>query len=457
MRLCALVLLAVPALAFSEGEVEPLPIDPLWKSEAFRRTVTGSYGIDSRIEPNLSVDEEEFLRDSSAALAEGDRGKALAILVGSELADRSPVIRFQIATMQFEEGDLDESIENFRKALDQFPNFRDAHRNLAIALVRKEEFEAAQSHLVRAVELGSREGVTLGLLGYCHSLAENHRAALDAYRLASLTQPDERQWTTGSARALAALGKTEDAASLYRQLVKQNPTDWNSWLSLADAENALEETVPAIANIELVRRSGKASPDIILALGHLYLRAELRDLALARYEEAIGNENPPALESAVDALEQFTSRRDFERAARLANRIETAPYELEEAEEETGTRLLGRLERARALIEIEGDDPEAGAERLRAWIERDPTDGLALLLLARHHENAGAREEAEMFLEQAASLPGHAAEAHKARGKLLVAAGEYGRAIGFLEQSLELEPSESLADYLEAVRELAGE
>ena len=44
---------------------EPLPIDPLWKSEDFRRVITGSFGIDTRIEPLITTDEEGYLNDSA--------------------------------------------------------------------------------------------------------------------------------------------------------------------------------------------------------------------------------------------------------------------------------------------------------------------------------------------------------------------------------------------------------
>ena len=60
-----------------------------------------------------------------------------------------------------------------------------------------------------------------------------------------------------------------------------------------------------------------------------------------------------------------------------------------------------------------------------------------------------------MLLEQAANLPEHAAAAHLAHGKLLVSMAEYNTAVEHLEQSHQLQPTESLAGYLEAVRELA--
>ena len=48
-----------------------MPIDPLWKSEAFRKAFTGAYGIDSRIEPLINEDEAFYLNEAAKLMAEG--------------------------------------------------------------------------------------------------------------------------------------------------------------------------------------------------------------------------------------------------------------------------------------------------------------------------------------------------------------------------------------------------
>lgn len=81
---------------------EPLPIDPLWKSEAFRRTVTASFGIDSRIEPIITVDEEFYLEASAKAMAENNREEAIKVLKESSLLEGSPAMLFNLATLSYE-------------------------------------------------------------------------------------------------------------------------------------------------------------------------------------------------------------------------------------------------------------------------------------------------------------------------------------------------------------------
>jgi len=435
----------------------PLPIDPLWRSETFRRSVTASFGIDSRIEPVITADEAHYLEAAAEAMASGDRPAAIAALRGSSLLDRSAAMRFNLATHLLEEGERDEAVALYRAALEQFPNFRDAHRNLAAALVQAGEHEAAVAHLVRAVELGSREGFTLGLLGYCHALEGRHRSAHDAYRMAALTQPDERQWRLGEAQALVALGRAEEAQSILAELVAETPQEWNLWLARADAFLQLGRDLDAAAQLELVSRAGELPASGLLTLGHLHLRLGLAAEALASYHAALRHEEPASLARLSEAVALLSESGRWEETAALLAVIEAVEAHREALAsppgEDTDGATLSRLHRARALLALARGERAEGKAVVARWLELEPTDGRALLLIAAAHEEDGEREEAEMRLEQAAALADYAAEAHHAWGRLLVQEGEYQKALAQLERAQVLEPNERLAEYLEAVRE----
>lgn len=437
---------------------EPLPIDPLWKSETFRKSITASYGIDSRIEPRITEDEAFYLEESAKAMAENDRAKAIAALRGSSLLANSPAMLFTLASHLFETGeakDADESVKLFESALTLFPNFRDAHRNLGVVLIQREDFEKAKDHLVRALALGSQDGLTAGLLGYCHARDGHHQAALDAYRLAMLTQPEERQWILGEAQALLALKRPREAASLLQSLL--GGADLSTWLAQADAWNELDESLAAAANLEIVHRAGGLEPDALLSLGHLYLQNDLPALALERYQTALATPAPPSPFRAVEALELLLSNSDRARAKEYVTTLDTVADYRAAFDPATGEKeIVSRLTRARALLELETGDAAAGAQRVEEWLRREPLDGECLLLLARFREEAGQKVEAEMLLEQAARIPATAAAAHLAHGRLLVAAADYGKALEHLEKSQELNPGESLANYITAIRELVG-
>lgn len=449
-----LLLLTTSFLSVASG-AEPLPIDPLWQSETFRKSLTASYGIDSRIEPRITEDEAFYLEQVGSSMAANDRAAAIKALTDSSLLEGSPAMLSTLASLQFEEGKADEAVKHFTAAIEKFPNFRDAHRNLAVVYVQLEDFEKAKTHLVRALELGSQDGLTAGLLGYCHARDEHHQAALDAYRLAMLTQPGERQWRLGEAQALQALGHSREAASIYQSLISDDPAGTAVWLAQADAWIALNETQKAAANLEIVHRLGALDPSATLSLGHLYLQSSLPELALERYRAAIVAEEPVSLARAVEALEMLTNAMDWPRAKELAALITASePYQAALAEADADKDLASRLTRGRALIELESGDADTGAKLVEEWLARDPLDGQSLILLARFREEKSRTEEAVMLLEQAERLPAHAAAAHLAHGRLLVGERQYTAAVEQLEKSYELDPLESVGTYLEAVREL---
>ena len=451
----AILLTLALSLSGTATGADPLPIDPLWKSETFRKSITASYGIDSRIEPRITEDEAVYLEKMAAAMAANDRPGAIKALTDSSLLEDSAAMIFNLASLQVEEGKIDEGITLFTSAIEKFPNFRDAHRNLAVVYVQRGDFEKAKIHLVRALELGAQDGLTTGLLGYCHARDEHHQAALDAYRLAMLTQPDERQWRIGEAQALQALGHSREAATIYQSLITDAPAEVSAWLAQTDAWIDLDETLRAAVNLELVHRSGTLDPSATLSLGHLYFQSSLPELALARYRTAILAKEPVGLPRAVEALEMLTNGADWPRAKELADLITAStPYQAVLADDKADKDLTSRLTRSRALIELENGDADAGATLVEAWLAREPLDGQSLILLARFREEKGKIEEAVMLLEQAESIPDVAASAYLAHGRLLVSESQYAAAVEQLEKSYERNPIASVAEYLAAVREL---
>jgi tetratricopeptide (TPR) repeat protein len=382
-------------------------------------------------------------------MAEEKREDAITALSESSILPRSAVMLFMLGTLHFEEGNREEATTRLEEALALFPNFRDAHRNLAIVYVQQEEWENAQTHLIRAMELGSREAVTLGLLGYCHSVAGKHQAALDAYRIAALSQPEEKQWKLGQAQALLSLDEARKATQIYQEILEEEPADWNLWLTQADGWITLDLPIAAIANLDAARRAGQLSPDGTLSLGHLFLQNDLLDLAMQRYEEAFAIPDAIVPGKQIETLEYLTQLGRFSEAAQLLQQLPEERFASADS-----PSVEGRYQRVSSLLEIEIGDPEKGASQLEAWLKNNPIDGQALLLLAKYRESQGEREVAEMLYEQATGIPDEAAAAHRAWGNLLLAERDYEGAIEQWEQSLALRPSASLESSLEAVREL---
>lgn len=442
--------------------VEAAPADALWQSPAFRRAFTASYGVDARIEPKVSSEEKTVLDAVARSMAANDREGAVGKLRAAPGLNDRPALIFALGNLRFEQGRVDDAVENFTRALELYPNFRDAHRNLAVAHVRRGNLEAARPHLVRALELGARDGLTLGLLGECHARAGHHQPALQAYRLAQLTMPEEGQWKLGEARALRQLDDPLASAEIYRQLLEARATDVGLWLGQADALLQLERREEGIANLEFVRRMDGLGADEIISLGRLYLNEGMVDPGMLCLRNGLQADPPPSARSVVEAIEHLVHARLWPEAdviikAALGRTVLAgiADPSGRPASSDDQAALASRLTRARALLELETGAAESAAARVEALLARDPLDGEALLLMATFYERQGRPEEAALLFERATRAPEASARAWRAWGQLRVNQGRLAEAVEPLQRALELEEDPALKEYLEAVRRAA--
>ncbi len=445
MRPASLSLLCIVAL-IGPCVAETLPIDSsFWKSSQFRRAFTASYGVNARIEPRIWTDEQAVLSSVADAMEDGNRQTAINRLTGSSLTKTSAPLSITLGNLQFEAGESDQAIDAFEIAVDLYPNFRDAHRNLAVALVQEGRFEEAEEPLIRAVELGAQDGLTFGLLGYVHLNHDRYQAALQAYRMAQITMPRETQWKFGEAQCLLALDSIPEAAALYRELLERAPTSRALWLNQADAFIQLGQPVDAIANLEMAHRMDLLTPAEVLTLGHLYLNEDLSEQALKVYLAAIQTSPPAKVVKALDALDNLTRGGRWDEAETFLTAFEEVYEPQESAPEFTS------YQRSKALLALQRGNTAQGVELVQAILKRNPLDGQALLMMARHHSDEGDREQALMLAEQAAQAQETTFDALLLQGELLIGKADYEKAAEILAQALDLQPSAPLAEYLETV------
>ena len=431
----------------------PLPIDPIWNTESFRKAFTASYGVDSRIEPKLNAAEKEELDLVAKKMAAGDRLGAISLMVKSALLEKSPAMLFNLGSLQFEEGQSTKAMSNFRKALKIQPNFRDAHRNLAIAHVQAGDYKEAEPSLRRAMELGSQDGLTMGLLGYCLSQSGRSHDALQAYRMAKLTMPDELQWQLGEATALMDLNELQEAASIYEHVLRVSPERVAIWVNLADVHFRQGQQILAIADLEVARRLNALDASAILSLGHMYLNEALTEKAMSCYRQALKDPVPLAFQKFADAVDYLVRYQFWDQASQFVMEIKkVAEYDAQIKED---SKAAHQFERAGAMIEIELGDPEAGASRLQSLLKKDPLDGLILITLSEHFVENKETEKALMLLERAALIDEFAVQAQRRRGEILALRGDYSAALDALKNAQAIEPHSALEKYIESLERLS--
>ena len=429
------------------GAAEPLPLSTsFWRDDAFLRSFNGSYRIEARIEPSVSTEERGLLVEVQGLMQAGKRGEALAKLKGSELTAKSAALMFNLGNLHFEEGDLEEAEAAYRKAIADYPSFRRAHRNVGVVLVRQDKIEEALKHLVEAVRLGDSDGATYGLLGYGRLQRGEWASALQAYRMAQVSDPEAVEWKAGVAQCLRHLQAGDEAVALLDEVIRRRPEEPGYAVLQAGWLIELGRQDEAVKALELPRRLGRLDAEGLLLLAELNLRALRPDDALERIGEAFAAGSGPGEARVLSLLEFSCAVREWGVAKVL----------LEKAREGRDGWLPRVMRLAEAKLAIDsGEAPERGAEILAELLEQDPTDGGVLLELGKYEIFRGKPEQGALLLERATAAGDSAADAWVELARLRVSEARYGAALEAVEQALKLRPGEALESYRDSLRELA--
>ncbi len=426
-------------LAFS---AEPLPLSTsYWKDPAFLKSFNGSYRIEARIEPSVTTEERGLLIEVQTLMAAEKREAALKKLASSPLTKKSSALTFNLANLYFETGEIEKSIESYQSALEGYPSFRRAHHNLALAYVREKKLSEALTHLTEAIRLGDSEGSTYGLLGYCRLAREEYASALQAYRLAQVTEPETAEWKAGIAQCLQNLDAKTEAAVLLDEVIRQRPTEAS--YSVLQANIYLDLDQPGFASkaLELPYRLGILAPDPTLLLADLHLRADRKSAAESAIQSAFSDEETkPSATSVLRLINTASARSEW-----------PVVNELLEKTEDAESRPL-RLARANYLIASE-ENPSSGAELLKLLTEEDPTDGTALLAYGKNLAATSQPDSAELFLERATADQATAYEAHIELARLHVSQSRYTDALKSVDTALALNPTDDLRAYRTALQQ----
>ncbi len=168
----------------------------------------------------------------------GERRSAIeACKIAAKLADRATekerlLIRGMGSMLM--SGDYNEAIRVFGAMARQFPNERDAHYGLGIALITKgaalgypvedrRDYESGIKELRIALELDPYDSKTLGLIAIAHWDLQEHDKAVEYYRRQIAASPGNGLARSRLAAVLHDIGRLEEAAAMCDEAFEADP------------------------------------------------------------------------------------------------------------------------------------------------------------------------------------------------------------------------------------------
>ena len=423
----------------------------IWNDPAFQKAFAESYIAETEIEPRITLDERDQMQEV-LTLVSSDQLDEAAKMLADEIERNetvSAVFDFTLANIHFQQDRLDEAATAYQLAVEKYPKFRRAWKNLGIIHVRKGEFKEALPALTQVVSLGGNDSVTYGLLGFAHASAENYLAAESAYRMAILLDSETVDWKMGLLRSFFKQERFEEAAALSSRLLEDDPGRADLWLLQANAYIGLNQPLKAVEIYEIVDHLGQSTASSLYMMGDIYINEELFDLAVESYSRALEKAQKSGMNRAVRAAKVLAARGALTETRILIEKIEeTAGDQVEIKDKKDLLKLRARI----AVAQGTGDEEAAV---LKEVVELDPLDGEALILLGQHARRGGDSEQAIFYYERAASLEKHEADAKVRHAQLLVGLGRYDEALPLLRRAQQVKPRDNIQRYLEQVERVA--
>lgn len=435
-------------------QIDPASIDPViipsgqlavFTAEDFQRRFAESYAAETDIEPKLADPEKKQMVEVLKLLQVEKMGEAAAAIEKLRSPSSSAVFDFTLANIYFQDEKLDKAVVEYTTAVQKFPKFRRAWRNLALIQVRNGDMVKALPALIKVVELGGGDAMTYGLMGFAYSSNDNPIAAESAYRMAILLDPATRDWKLGLAKSFFKQKRFADAVALTGDLIAETPDAADLWLLQANAYVGLGQAMKAAQNYEVVDRLGKTTIDSLNMLGDIYINESLYDNAVSCYERALAKSPRGSAERPIRAAKVMVGRGAAIEAERLLGTVEsTYGAELGEGERKDILKMKARM----AVAKGAGDEE---ARILSEIVEIDPLDGEALILLGQFHGRKGEIDKAIFLYERAAKIEKCEADAKVRHAQLLVGQQRYSEALPLLRSAQQIKPRENIQQYVEQV------
>ena len=434
---------------FAQSDINiPLRND-YFSDEAWVKSFTYTYGVDTRTEPTINAEEKELF-DQLVPLIRININAAISTLRASITPESSPALNFTLGNLYFESKNYSSALSSYRLAIKGFPNFMRAHHVLGKLFVRTNNLKSAVPRFVKTIELGGATGDLYGLLGHCYYQLEMVDPALAAYQQALLYSPNNKDWKIGKTLCLSYMQKWEELITMLNELINGQPDRSDFWILQANAYLGLKKDMEAAANLEVLRRMGKARPDSLFLLGDIYINRGLAKLAYSVYAQALKGKEKSDIRIPLRVASTLAAQGLWDEAKSYLGSIRQS----------YGRKIKGKTELELLTLESEialaTGDTEKAVRTLKIIIDRDPLNCKSLLLLADFQWKDEQIEEAIFNFEAARKIDDCQYRALLQQSQMHVSRTEYSEAVPLLHEALDIEPTDNVEDYFKAVERAAA-
>jgi len=398
--------------------------------------------------PTVKSEEHAVLVQYSDLMKVNEK-QALQYLASVITPQASAALDWTLGLRFYGEDDAKNAAIYFERAVKKWPTFQTAHKLLGYCHMQFEDWGSAAKSFSTATALGEDDARTFGLLGLIYLRQDKILESESSYKRAIVADPDTLDWYKGLAETLMTQGKHLELVSLFEEMVDRAPdAEMEKIFLLLQANSfiALDQTLNAAANYEIVRRMGLANSDSMGRLGDIYLNENQVELATEAYIESIELDPEQTQDIPVNSANVMVGRGYWTSGQILINTIRRV---FSESLEEDHHLTLLRLEAQVAMGEQAETTVVIGF--LTQILELEPDDGQTLLLLAKFHGSEKNFDESRKYFELAMELEEYEYEALIDYAQMLVSNKLYCDAVPLLSDALDIDYTGRVEEFMDQV------
>ncbi len=437
-----------PLTLWAQDEAVEMGKPDLYGPE-FQKRFVASYGVLEDREPELQELEISLL-EKIGPMVEENPEFAKSMLEGM-LGEETPAtatFNFILANLYFNGGALEDALAEYDRAIEKFPTFRRAWKNLGMLRTRNADYEGAVKALVRSIELGDTSPDTYGTAAYSHLRVGNLLAAELAYNAAVMLEPNNIEWIEGKAQAMISGKRLREAIPLLEELLKRNSQRGIYRMFLANVYVETEQFLKAAQVFELMHSMGEGDMATRLQLANIYSLQGMYDLSVDTFIAAKRDDLVSLLPQVLTTVRYLLDMNEVGQAKRLFGNLGLLDP-LWSSENRTKFLLL---ESSFAAL-----DGNSGVEesKLMEALENDPTEGEALVRLGSIHAGRGEKAKAMFFFERAYTSEKHEYDALILASEVLIESRRFGESLDLLQRALNRQPTSELKLLIDQVKAAA--
>ena len=348
----------------------------------------------------------------------------------------------------------------FNNALQKMPDLVKAHQGLSLLYMQKKQYNKAQPHLIRSIELGHADDQIYAQLAFIH--VQNHQpwSAIAAYRQALMLAPAQGQYQQGLLYALIAAGDLSQASILLNELINKTPTDAQLWLQRGQIALQQSDNKQALASIEIALKLQPNDTSNQLLAAQLHLTQGSSERAVYLVTQGLQH----VQKSTIKALNQQNSQKK----QAVANvTLQTLAWLITQQQWSLASQLIDKTKKSlnntlkssnansvlftqeqqaqfsvyAAQLSIEKGNTEQAISNLKQALDVNPTLGDALISLASLFKQKQQLTQARLMYVRAQALPEYKLSAWLGLAQIEIDDQNYKAALTLLKKAFNVKPS----------------